>query len=1087
MLFINDCYTRGVSLMLLCSITCCAAYNVDVQSAVVHHGPNKTSFGYRAEFLIFDNGSTRLLVSAPRFKPENQKLSGKHFFCEPLKHDTCVEKTTIPFGRKQEKASQDFGEKGEMFGLTVTLINKSSALVCGPVWNDQSWYSNDFPVGRCQLIPPGTSSLSPLYNNSAHQYIGLVEVDGKKIVNLLNGFAQFGFSAAVDGDGDIVIGTPGFSLGKGSFGVLTLEGEEFDMNRNKSFDDEAYVNLGFAVTVGNFCGNVTVCFAVSNRMPNGKVYIVARKQPKVFDQIQLLQEFQDYSSYGSSLCSMDINGDGLSDLLVGAPTYSYHNNVSWSYDEGRVFVYLQLQGKLQREVILAGGSRMFARFGSAIGDIGDINQDSINDVAVGAPQEDEGVGAVYIYLGGSKGPSQSYSQRISGQLLKKGLLSFGTHISQPISNLSAYPAFAVGSPESDAVVVLRIRPIINARAYILTPASPVNSSNNLCPPNISIDRLTISGCLELKLCVNYSVSHARQQHDTVSFDLTFEIDTQTNRGWRRMHLYRGQGNPTVKSVRETVSVNSEQGHCQLYTAVMREKRINLNRFQPVKIEATFALNTTQVNEDNEDITPILNKDLPTNTLTELRFLLSCGENQTCRPDLVLSGNVLHVPSEEILNLNVVNITSEVVLNLSVTNKQETAYGIRLIVSIQGQIQFRAADGNYASSFSCDLPNNQEDNELDEGRTTLTCSSWSPLNQGNTLSVRLLFDGASVSLEASSPLIMFNVTSEPYDIVQNPEIEMSDNTILLESRKVIIADLHLEGSSDPHSLYIYPESDHTSLQGAHRLLVTNRGPSFMPSTHVIISLPYMDMEGRELLISHNVMVKHSDGAVDQCSFVDFFDAGMVMTTQSTVNPSTTLGSEGLTFGEVKASRRRRRQAGDEAHDNTTTKSGNGRQEAYLLDCMSYKCKAFKCRLPILQRHSQVEIDISLVLDKDALIFSSNIDTIMYLTKSKVEEPSSPFFYKWTEPRSTNVSTPIYYVRSRSKVSIWIIVGGVVGGLLVLVVIIVVLRRLGFFRRADKARLQRLKRESGFYSSRQQPQNSVSLFTEEESITDEKIEN
>lgn len=64
---------------------------------------------------------------------------------------------------------------------------------------------------------------------------------------------------------------------------------------------------------------------------------------------------------------------------------------------------------------------------------------SVTDVAVGAPQEDEGVGAVYIYLGGSKGPSQSYSQRISGQLLKKGLLSFGTHISQPISNLSAYP------------------------------------------------------------------------------------------------------------------------------------------------------------------------------------------------------------------------------------------------------------------------------------------------------------------------------------------------------------------------------------------------------------------------------------------------------------------------------------------------------------------------------------------------------------------------------------------------------------------------------------------------------------------------
>lgn len=32
---------------------------------------------------------------------------------------------------------------------------------------------------------------------------------------------------------------------------------------------------GFAVAVGNFCGNLTVCFAVSNRMPNGKVRYIS--------------------------------------------------------------------------------------------------------------------------------------------------------------------------------------------------------------------------------------------------------------------------------------------------------------------------------------------------------------------------------------------------------------------------------------------------------------------------------------------------------------------------------------------------------------------------------------------------------------------------------------------------------------------------------------------------------------------------------------------------------------------------------------------------------------------------------------------
>lgn len=53
----------------------------------------------------------------------------------------------------------------------------------------------------------------------------------------------------------------------------------------------------------------------------------------------------------------------------------------------------------------------------------------------------------------------------------------------------------------------------------------------------------------------------------------------------------------------------------------------------------------------------------------------------------------------------------------------------------------------------------------------------------------------------------------------------------------------------------------------------------------------------------------------------------MTTQSTpslmVNPSTITtnhGSEGSTFGDVEATLRRRRQAGDEARDNTTEKSG-----------------------------------------------------------------------------------------------------------------------------------------------------------------------
>lgn len=44
--------------------------------------------------------------------------------------------------------------------------------------------------------------------------------------------------------------------------------------------------------------------------------------------------FQMGSYFGSSLCAVDLNADGLSDLLVGAPMHSEIR------DEGQVSVYL---------------------------------------------------------------------------------------------------------------------------------------------------------------------------------------------------------------------------------------------------------------------------------------------------------------------------------------------------------------------------------------------------------------------------------------------------------------------------------------------------------------------------------------------------------------------------------------------------------------------------------------------------------------------------------------------------------------------------------------------------------------------------
>lgn len=72
--------------------------------------------------------------------------------------------------------------------------------VCGPLWSDLiGWKSlYRFTVGRCQLIPPGKSSWSPM-TKDVSKYIGSFEIDGRWIAGTLKGLSLFGFSASHDG------------------------------------------------------------------------------------------------------------------------------------------------------------------------------------------------------------------------------------------------------------------------------------------------------------------------------------------------------------------------------------------------------------------------------------------------------------------------------------------------------------------------------------------------------------------------------------------------------------------------------------------------------------------------------------------------------------------------------------------------------------------------------------------------------------------------------------------------------------------------------------------------------------------------
>ncbi len=107
------------------------------------------------------------------------------------------------------------------------------------------------------------------------------------------------------------------------------------------------------------------------------------------------------SNFGMSLaCAGDVNGDGFSDVIIGAPFYdgTYPN-------EGRTFLYLGSATGLAASyaIVLSDVSENSALFGMSVACAGDVNGDGLSDVIIGAPYADDGgssnEGKAFVYFG----------------------------------------------------------------------------------------------------------------------------------------------------------------------------------------------------------------------------------------------------------------------------------------------------------------------------------------------------------------------------------------------------------------------------------------------------------------------------------------------------------------------------------------------------------------------------------------------------------------------------------------------------------------------------------------------------------------
>ena len=105
---------------------------------------------------------------------------------------------------------------------------------------------------------------------------------------------------------------------------------------------------------------------------------------------------QPSAEFGNAVASAgDVNGDGFSDIIVGA---YHHPGHPW---KGRVFMYYGSRLGLPASPSWSVGTDTGgAEFGFSVGTAGDVNGDGFSDVIIGA----QGEGSAYVHYGAAAGP-----------------------------------------------------------------------------------------------------------------------------------------------------------------------------------------------------------------------------------------------------------------------------------------------------------------------------------------------------------------------------------------------------------------------------------------------------------------------------------------------------------------------------------------------------------------------------------------------------------------------------------------------------------------------------------------------------------
>ncbi|XP_038157150.1 integrin alpha-6 isoform X1 [Cyprinodon tularosa] len=602
------------------------AFNLDTSHVIRRHGEPGTLFGFSLAFHQQINpNKVLLLIGSPRARAlKNQKsnITGGLFKCDVSKSKNCER---VEFDNDEDPAQEI--KEDQWMGVSVQSQGPGGKVVTCAHRYQKRLAGSHSVLGRCYFF-----SQDLTINESADMDGGdwkICEGRGRPDHTSL-GVCQQGVETTFTNDYHyVVFGAPGAYNWKGIVQVaqqnMTLiergiyNDGPYETKENINISANSY--LGFSLDTGHHImknRTLTVVAGAPRALHKGIVALMKK------DASQLVVEQVLYgpglgSSFGYDVAVVDLNGDGWQDIVVGAP----HFYMKSKDIGGAVYVYINRAGHWDSVTPTRLDGTKDSMFGLAVENIGDINKDSFNDFAAGAPQDDEGAGKVYVYHGSAQGIKTSAAQILSGKEHRIQFFGFSLAGNMDLDG-NLYPDLAVGSL-SDSALIYRARPVVKIMKNVTVSPEEIDP-RFVCKNNV---------CFTVSVCFSYKTPTSYNQRLSIRYSIDLDVDRRKQGlNSRAIFLKKSHSESDIQFT-DTLELRGRgKKSCTILNVTLKD---NIkDKMRDIVIEASAELDQVEqskLQNDLPDLKPIIDATQPSTAVAKVIFVKQGCKSNICKSNL----------------------------------------------------------------------------------------------------------------------------------------------------------------------------------------------------------------------------------------------------------------------------------------------------------------------------------------------------------------------------------------------------------------------------------------------------------------------